>query len=47
MWDCSEYGEFGESGGASAKFELRLSDAQRLNAMFKRGWWNSELRGGT
>jgi hypothetical protein len=28
----------------SAKLELRFVDVQRLYAMVKRGWWNSELR---
>ena len=28
----------------SAKLELRFIDVQRLYAMVKRGWWNSELR---
>jgi hypothetical protein len=32
-----ECGESGGSGAASAKFALRLIDAQRLNAMFQRG----------
>ena len=32
------------AGGASAKLELRFIDVQRLDAMVKRGWWNSELR---
>jgi hypothetical protein len=37
-------GEPGAIGGASAKLELRFIDVQRLDAMVKRGWWNSELR---
>ena len=28
----------------SAKLELRFIDVQRLDAMVKRGWWNSEFR---
>jgi hypothetical protein len=30
----------------STKFELRFIDTQRLNAVVKRGRWNSELRSG-
>ena len=41
-----ECGEFGESGGDSAKLKLRLVDTQRLDAMVKRRWWNSKLRSG-
>ena len=29
----------------SAKLELRFADVQRLDAMVKCGWWDSELRG--
>jgi hypothetical protein len=30
---------------ASAKLELRFVDVQSLDAIFKRGWWDSELYG--
>ena len=33
-----------DTGGASAKLELRFVDVQCLDAMVKRGWWNAELR---
>jgi len=36
--------EPGDSWRASAKLELRFIDVQRLDAMVKRGWWNSEFR---
>jgi len=32
--------------GTSAKLELRLIDAQRFDAMVKRGWWNPKPRRG-
>jgi len=41
-----ECGEFGEIGRTSAKLELRLIDAQRFDAMVKRGWWNPKPRRG-
>jgi hypothetical protein len=42
-----ECGEFGETGGSSAKLELRLVDTQRLDAMVQRGWWNAKPRSGS
>ena len=37
-----ECGEFDETGGGLAKLELSLIDAQRLDAMVKRGGWNAK-----
>ena len=42
--DRVDQGEPGDNWRASAKLELRFIDVQRLDAMVKRGWWNSELR---
>ena len=46
-----EFGRSGESGEfgderMSAKLELRFVDAQRFDAILKRGWWNAKLRRG-
>lgn len=32
--------------GTSEKLKLRPVDTQRLDAMVKRGWWNTKLRSG-
>ena len=42
--DRVDQGEPGDNWRASAKLELRFIDVQRLDAMVKRGWWNSEFR---
>jgi hypothetical protein len=47
IWLIWWIGLFGGNRGrpaGSAKLELRFVDVQRLDAMVKRGWWNSELR---
>jgi len=42
--DRVDQGEPGDNWRASAKLELGFIDVQRLDAMVKRGWWNSESR---
>ena len=42
--DRVDQSEPGDNWRTSAKLELRFIDVQRLDAMVKRGWWNSELR---